>query len=300
MTYSIVAHDPETGQLGVAVQSHWFSVGPIVPWAVPGVGAVATQANAEVSYGPRALELLAGGMTASDALGQLLAEDPAAASRQVAVMDARGRAVAHTGAECIPFAGHVVEEGVSCQANIMVSEQVWPAMLAAFRAAHGPLASRLLNALDAAEQAGGDARGRQSAALLVVGSEGAPWETVVSLRVEDDAEPLAQLRHLLGIHEAYRLAGAADELVGQGRHDDAATLYRQASELAPDNHELRLWSGLGAAQGGDVARAVAEVRAAIAAHPPWRDLLERLPAAVAPSAAVVLAELRGDQDQFLR
>src|SRR5437868_3818330 len=144
VTYSIVAHDPETGQLGVAVQSHWFSVGPIVPWAAPGVGAVATQANAEVSYGPRALELLAAGTSAPDALAQLLAEDPAAASRQVAIMDARGQAAAHTGTDCIPFAGQVVSNGVSCQANIMVSDQVWPAMLHAFQAAAGPLAARLL------------------------------------------------------------------------------------------------------------------------------------------------------------
>jgi uncharacterized Ntn-hydrolase superfamily protein len=158
MTYSIVAHDPDSGQLGVAVQSHWFSVGPIVPWAAPGIGAVATQANVEVSYGPRALELLDAGTSASDTLARLLAEDPAAASRQVAVMDARGQAAAHTGAECIPFAGHVVGQGVSCQANIMVSDQVWPAMLRAFEAAPGALAERLLAALDAAQAAGGDAR----------------------------------------------------------------------------------------------------------------------------------------------
>src|SRR5947209_12929118 len=171
MTCSIVAHDPESGQLGVGVQSHWFSVGPIVPWARPGVGAVATQANAEVSYGPRALDLLAGGKSASEALAELLAGDPAAASRQVAVMDAHGQGVVHTGSECMAFAGHVVADGVCCQANIMVSERIWPAMLEAFRGAAGPLAGRLLAALDAGELAGGDLRGRQSAALLVVGAE---------------------------------------------------------------------------------------------------------------------------------
>ncbi|HEY1523835.1 MAG TPA: DUF1028 domain-containing protein [Solirubrobacteraceae bacterium] len=293
MTYSIVAHDPESGQLGVAVQSHWFSVGPIVPWAAPGVGAVATQANAEVSYGPRALELLAAGTSAPAALALLLAEDPSAASRQVAVVDAQGQAAAHTGTDCIPFAGHVVAPGVSCQANIMVSEQVWPAMLEAFGAAQSPLAARLLDALDAAQEAGGDARGQQSAALLVVGPEGEPWEALVSLRVEDHPDPLTELRRLLGVHEAYRLAGEADELVGQGRHDEAAAVYRQASSLAPDNHELRLWAGLGAAQGGDLTLALAEVRAAIAVHPPWRELLERLPADVAPSASTVLAALDG-------
>jgi uncharacterized Ntn-hydrolase superfamily protein len=294
MTYSIVAHDPQTGQLGVAVQSHWFAVGPIVPWAAPGVGAVATQANAEVSYGPRALQLLAAGTSASDALAQLLAEDPSAASRQVAVMDSQGQAAAHTGTDCIPFAGHVVGDGVSCQANIMVSDQVWPAMLETFQSVRGPLAARLVDVLDAAQEVGGDARGQQSAALLVVGSQGEPWETIVSLRVEDHPDPLVELRRLLGVHEAYRLAGEADELVGQGRHDEAAGLYRQASALVPENHELRLWAGLGAAQGGDLPLAVAEVRATIPPHPPWRELLERLPADVAPSASVVLAALDGE------
>ncbi len=291
MTYSILARDSESGQLGVAVQSHWFSVGAVVPWAAPGVGAVATQANAEISYGPRALELLGSGVGAREALDRLLAEDPAAPSRQVAVMDARGRAAVHTGSDCIPLAGHVVGEGVCCQANIMASEQVWPEMRDAFVAATGPLAKRLLDALDAAEAAGGDLRGRQSAALLVVASDGPSWQSEVSLRVEDHPEPLLELRRLLSVHEAYRLADAADQLVGEGRHGDAAGLYRRASELDPDNHELRLWCGLGAAQSGDMDRALREVRAAIAAHPPWRELLAKLPEEVAPSAASVLARL---------
>lgn len=294
MTYSIVARDAASGELGVAVQSHWFSVGSAVPWAAPGVGAVATQANAEVSYGPRALELLRSGRTAQEALNQLLAEDSAAASRQVAVMDAQGRAAVHTGSECIPFAGHVVGEGVSCQANIMVSADVWPEMLEAFQSAEGPLATRLIDALDGAEAAGGDARGRQSAALLVVGAQGEAWESQVALRVEDHPEPLAELRRLLRVHDAYRLASRADELVGESSYDEAAELYRQASELAPANHELRFWSGLGAAQSGDLELAVTEVRAAIAAHPPWRDLLERLPNEVAPSAAAVVTRLQDE------
>lgn len=295
MTYSIVAHDPETRQLGVAVQSHWFSVGSIVTWARPGVGAVATQANAEVSYGPRALDLLATGASAGDALAGLLAEDPSSDSRQVAVMDAHGAAAVHTGAQCMAFAGHVVGQGVCCQANIMVTDRVWPAMLEAFQGAEGPLPRRLVRALEAAERAGGDLRGRQSAALLVVGSEGEAWETEVSLRVEDHPEPLVELRRLLDVHEAYRLAGAADELVGEGRHDEAAELYRRASALQPENHELRFWAGLGAAQGGDLRLGVQEVRAAIAAHPPWLDLLRRLPSQVAPSASEVLAAVQDRQ-----
>lgn len=294
MTYSILARDPATGQLGVAVQSHWFSVGPIVPWAAPGVGAVATQANAEISYGPRALDLLAAGLGPQEALDQLLAQDPAARSRQVAVMDAQGRTAVHTGSDCMPHAGHVVGDGACCQANIMVSEEIWPAMLDAFGAATGPLTERLLDALDAAEAAGGDLRGRQSAALLVVGAEGPAWQAEVSLRVEDHPEPLIELRRLVSVHEAYQLAGRADHLVGEGRHGDAAALYRGASELAPDNHELRFWGGLGAAQSGDMELALTEVKAAIAAHPPWRQLLENLPPAVAPSAASVLAHLKDE------
>jgi len=288
LTYSIVARDSETGELGVAVQSHWFSVGPIVPWARPGVGAVATQSNAEVSYGPRLLELVEAGRDPQEALAQVLSQDGAAATRQVAVVDAGGAVAVHTGASCIPFAGHVTGEGFSCQANLMASDRVWPSMLEAFTAAEGSLTERLLGALDAAQAAGGDIRGKRSAAILVVPGEGAPWENVVSLRVEDHPQPLSELRRLVGIHRAYQLAGRGDELVGEGRHDEAARLYREASALAPDNHELRFWAGLGAAQGGDMEQALADVNAAIAAHRPWRELLERMPEDFAPSAVAVL------------
>ncbi|MGZ4191621.1 MAG: DUF1028 domain-containing protein, partial [Solirubrobacteraceae bacterium] len=168
MTYSIVARDPATGELGVAVQSHWFSVGPIVPWARPGVGAVATQANVEVAYGPRGLDLLAQGIAAPEALRRLLAEDPLAASRQVAIVDARGGVAAHTGEACMAFAGDVQSDGVSCQANVMATQEVWPAMLEAYTSGQGSLTSRLLTALNVGEATGGDLRGRQSAAILVV------------------------------------------------------------------------------------------------------------------------------------
>ncbi|HEY6399161.1 MAG TPA: DUF1028 domain-containing protein [Solirubrobacteraceae bacterium] len=290
-TYSIVARDAGTGELGVAVQSHWFSVGPIVPWAAPGIGAIATQANVEVSYGPRGLELLREGLGAHDALARLVRADPGAAGRQVAIVDSRGGMAAHTGQSCIACAGHVTGDGVSCQANIMASERVWPAMLDAYNAASGPLAERLLAALDAAEAEGGDARGRQSAAILVVPAEGDWWEAVVSLRVEDHPDPLVELRRLVRLHDAYELAGQADELVNEGRHDEAAGLYRRASELAPDNHELRFWAGLGVAQAGDLEAGVAQVRAAIERHAGWYELLGRLPDDVAPSASAVLAAI---------
>jgi uncharacterized Ntn-hydrolase superfamily protein len=275
----------------VAVQSHWFSVGPIVPWARAGVGAVATQANAEVSYGPRALELLEDGADASDALARLLAEDPGAAGRQVAVVDSFGRVAAHTGSSTIPYAGHILGDQVSCQANIMASERVWPAMLAAYGSTPGSLTSRLLAALDAAEHHGGDIRGRQSAAILVVPAGGATWDTLVSLRVEDHPEPLSELRRLAAVHDAYAIAGQADELTNDGRHEEAAQLYREAGEMAPENHELRFWAGLGAAQCGDLDTAVEHVRAAIAMQPGWRELLPRIPPEVAPSAQAVLARL---------
>jgi uncharacterized Ntn-hydrolase superfamily protein len=291
MTYSIVARDPDTGELGVAVQSHWFSVGSIVTWARPGVGAVATQANAEAAYGPSALAMLADGVAAPDALAQLVAADPGGPSRQVAVVDAAGRVGAHTGPKCIAYAGHITGEGVSCQANIMVSDLVWPAMLDAFNSGSGSLTSRLLDALDAAEREGGDLRGRQSAAILVVPGTGEPWRTLVSLRVEDHPDPLPELRRLVTLHEAYGLAGRADELLNAGRHDDAARLYVAASERAPDNHELLFWAGLGTVQAGDLDGGVAKVRAAIAMQPSWRELLPRLPAELAPAAPDVLARL---------
>lgn len=291
MTYSIVARDQDTGELGVAVQSHWFAVGPKVPWARPGVGAVATQSNVRVEYGPEALELLAAGAGAVDALAQLTAADPGAATRQVAIVDARGGVAAHTGSACMDFAGHVRGEQVSCQANIMANETVWGSMLEAFATAAGPLASRLIAALDAAEAAGGDIRGRQSAALLVVPAEGEAWETVVSLRVEDHPEPLVELRRLLDLHHAYEQAGIGDELTGEGLHAQAASHYAQAARLAPGNHELLFWSGLGTALSGDVDRGVELVREAISLHPGWAELLPRLTADVAPSAPAVCARL---------
>ena len=291
MTYSIVARDPHTGELGVAVQSHWFSVGPIVPWAQAGVGAVATQANAEISYGPKALTLLSEGLDAHAALEQLVNEDPGAAGRQVAVVDAHGRVAAHTGDSAIPYAGHVLGEGYSCQANIMANDRVWPEMAEAFETSTGRLADRLMAALEAAEEAGGDARGRQSAAIEVVPATGEAWARVVSLRVEDHLEPLAELRRLLGLHHAYTLADRADGLVNEGRHGEAAELYRRASALAPGNHELMFWAGLGTAQGGDIESGAEQVRRAIELHAPWAELLDRLPADVAPSAAAVRARL---------
>jgi uncharacterized Ntn-hydrolase superfamily protein len=282
VTYSIVARDAATGALGVAVQSHWFSVGSQVSWVEPGVGAVATQANIDPAYGPRSLDLLRDGRTAAEALAELTAADAQASVRQVAVVDAAGRVAAHTGAGCMPCAGHVTGDAFSCQANLMAAEAVWPAMATAFAAAPGSFPRRLLAALDAAEAAGGDVRGRQSAALLVAPAAGQPWERIVDLRVEDHPEPLVELRRLLGLHEAYVLAGDGDRLCGEARLAEAAERYLAAYELAPESVELAFWAGLGLIERGEDERGMARVREAIERHPGWAQLLARLGAGDAP------------------
>jgi uncharacterized Ntn-hydrolase superfamily protein len=290
-TYSIVARDPDTGELGVAVQSHWFSVGSIVSWGEPGVGAVATQSIAEPAYGPRLLERLRDGQAPREALDELLAADAQAAVRQVAVVDSSGAVAVHTGDGCIPYAGHVAGDGFSAQANMMAGPDVWPAMADAFTAFSEPLPRRLLAALDAGEAAGGDVRGRQSAALLVVPPGGEPWRRTVELRVEDHTNPLGELRRLLDLADAYAFADQADTLMAEGRHDEAGEAGRRALELAPANDELVFWAGLGMAQAGDLEGGVERVRSAIEMHAGWRDLLARLEPDIAPSAAAVRAEL---------
>jgi uncharacterized Ntn-hydrolase superfamily protein len=286
-TYSIVARDPDTGQIGVAVQSHWFSVGSIVSWARAGIGAVATQSIAEPAYGPRLLDRLETGEQPQAALDGLVADDDSARFRQVAVVDAGGTVAVHTGDGCIECAGHQTGDGFSAQANMMASAEVWPSMAGAYASADGPLARRLLVALNAGEAAGGDVRGRQSAALLVVPTEGEEWQREVELRVEDDPEPLSELRRLLDLHDAYALASEGDERVGEGHYAAAAGCYRRAAELAPQSDELLFWSGLSLAQGGDVEGGAEAVRRAIDSHDGWRDLLLRLGDEIAPGAEPV-------------
>jgi uncharacterized Ntn-hydrolase superfamily protein len=290
-TYSIVARDAASGELGVAVQSHWFSVGSIVSSARPEVGAVASQSIVEPAYGRRLLDRLEAGDSPDEALSALLAEDESARFRQVAVIDSTGALAVHTGAGCIAHAGDVSGDGFSAQANMMAAPDVWPAMATAFEGSDGPLAGRLLAALLAGEEAGGDLRGRQSAALLVVPPASQPWWRTVDLRVEDDPDPLGELQRLLVLHEAYALAGEADELVGEGRHREAAAHYRRAGELAPGNEELAFWSGLALVQEGDLPAGLEQVRRALEAHPGWSELLLRLDSEVAPAAETVRAEL---------
>lgn len=289
-TYSIVAHDAATGELGVAVQSHWFSVGSVVSWAAPGTGAVATQSIAEVAHGPNALARLAEGASPREAIDAVLAHDQLARYRQLGVIDARGLAAAHTGDGCIPYAGDVQGEGFSCQANMMAAAGVPEAMAGAYREATGELTERLLAALDAAESVGGDVRGRQSAALRVVPASGEPWRARFDLRVEDHPEPLQELRRLTRMGRAYEMAARADELLAAAAHGDAARLYTAAAGLAPEADELLFWAGLGVAA-ENLEDGVALVRRALEVKPSWLALLVRLPPELAPTAAAVAGAL---------
>jgi uncharacterized Ntn-hydrolase superfamily protein len=284
VTYSIVAWDPDTRATGVAVQSHWFSVGGLVAWAEAGVGAVATQANIEVSYGVRGLARLREGADAAAALEALLAADPHAGFRQAAIVDAAGRVAVHTGADCMEFAGHVEGAHHSCQANLMAAPGVPEAMSGAFEGTAGDLTTRLLAALDAAEATGGDVRGRQSAAILVVPGAGELWERAVDLRVEDHPDPLAELRRLVVVNDAYALAVSGDELSAAGDHAAAGRRYVEAHERLPDYPELEFWAGLALIDSGDPEAGVAHLRAVIALNPGWRHLLDRLEPDTAPAA----------------
>ncbi len=286
-TYSIVALDPATGELGAAVQSHWFSVGSLCTWARPGVGAVATQSVVEPAHGPHALDLIADGASASVALAELIEADPLGAVRQVGVVDADGGVAVHTGPECIPCAGHAAGGHWTCQANMMARDTVPAAMSAAFEHSEGELAARLLAALDAAQGEGGDVRGRQSAALLVVPPDGEPWQARVDLRVEDHRDPLAELRRLYRLQRAYELAGRADELLAADRPEEAGALYRRAAELAPESDELLFWAGLALAHAGELDAGADAVRRAIEAHDGWAVLLDRLSPTFAPAGPEV-------------
>ncbi len=278
-TYSIVARDPRTGELGVAVQSHYFSVGPVVPWAEAGVGAVATQSLVLVDYGPQGLELMRKGFTAKQALDSLLAADPHHEGRQVAMVDAHGGVAAWTGPACIPDAGDAQGEQFSCQANLMANATVWPAMKTVFEHAEGDLAERMMQALEAAERAGGDIRGRQSAAILVVKATGSgkPWnDVVVNLRVEDHPQPLVELRRLLRLRRAYNLEDQGDAFTSEQQPEKAAQAYAEAMRLAPDVVELQFWAASTMYQNGRKEEARALFRKVFAREPRWAPLIPRL------------------------
>ena len=296
MTYSIVARCPDTGQLGVAVQSHFFGTGNVVPWLEAGVGAVATQAMAEVAHGPDGLARLRAGRSPEEALADILEPDEGAETRQVAVVDVSGQAAAHTGALCIVHASHVIGDGFTAQANMMRDPGVPEAMAAAFTASSGTLALRLVDALDAAEAAGGDIRGRQSAALAVVApvaSEKAGHDRLVEVRVEDHPEPLPELRRLVELARAYRRIEDAEEAMAQGDLERALAIYIESAAQQPDQPEFAFWhavllAGLGR---DDEARAVAAPVFALPNGEGWRELVRRLPAAdLLPEAAARLLD----------
>jgi uncharacterized Ntn-hydrolase superfamily protein len=282
LTYSIVARDPKTGELGVAVQSHYFQVGPVVPWAIAGVGAIATQSQVNVSYGPVGLEMLRAGLTAEQALRALTTGDAMPEVRQAAIVDTKGGVAAHTGTRCIPAAGHRTGAGYSCQANLMEKDTVWDAMAAAFESAAGSLALRLMAALDAAEAEGGDIRGKQSAAMLVVRGDptGRSWEDrIIDLRVEDSPEPLVELRRLLDIRRAYDADSEADKLDEAGDAAGAKARRVEAMALAPGNAELRFWAGIATAQAGDLESGVKLIAVAVREDRRWLETINRLVAA---------------------
>jgi len=279
VTYSIVARDEKTRELGVAVQSHYFQVGPVVPWAMAGVGAIATQSMVNVSYGPVGLEMLRAGLSADQALRALTTADAMPEVRQAAIVDANGTVAAHTGKKCIPAAGHRLGDGYSCQANLMEKDTVWDAMAEAFESAAGSLALRLMAALDAAEAEGGDIRGKQSAAMLVVRGDptGRPWEDrIIDLRVEDSPEPLPELRRLLDIRRAYDADSEADKLDEAGDAAGAKAKRVEAMALAPDNVELRFWAGIATAQAGDVEGGAKLIAVAVREDRRWLETIRRL------------------------
>jgi uncharacterized Ntn-hydrolase superfamily protein len=279
-TYSIVARDPGTGELGVAVQSHWFNVGSIVPWAEAGVGAVATQSFVDPSYGKLGLDLMRAGRSAPEALRALLAGDEGREVRQVAMIDAQGRVAAHTGSKDIQAAGQIVGKSYSVQANLMLDDTVWPAMARAFEAAQGDLAGRMLAALDAAQAAGGDLRGRQSAALIVVTGKptGRPWvDRLFDLRVDDSPEPLKELRRLVTLQRAYGHMNAGDLAVEKGDDDRALAEYSAAAKLVPDNAEMIYWWAVALVNMGRVDESLPLFRKVFAMDRNWATLTPRLP-----------------------
>jgi uncharacterized Ntn-hydrolase superfamily protein len=301
-TFSIVAFDPVTGEMGVAVQSHWFAVGGEVPWAEAGVGAVATQSFIDPSYGPLGLGLMRAGRSAPDALHGLLMADAACGVRQVAMVDTQGRVATFTGAKDIQPAGGIAGASsggampIQCggqsggammtgknyavQANLMSNDKIWPAMARAYESTKGDLAERILAALDAAQSVGGDVRGRQSAAILIVPAKGTgkPWQDYIfNLRVDDSAEPLKELRRLVTLQRAYNHMNAGDKAVELHDNPGALREYGAAEQLVPDNAEMIYWHAVALANMGRVDESLPLFKKVFAMDRNWADLTPRLP-----------------------
>ena len=278
-TYSIVALDETTGELGVAVQSHWFSVGFLVPWAKAGVGAVATQSFVKVDYGPDGIQLMESGMKAADALKALTSKDEGEAVRQVGMIDIKGNVAAHTGSRCIKYAGHIVGENYSVQANMMANGTVPKAMAIAFEETKGDLADRMMAALEAAEAEGGDIRGKQSAAMVIVSGEpsGVEWkDTKLNLRIEDHPTPLIELKRLIRVHRAYQHANMGDHYMEKEEIDKALIEYSKAAEYYPENAELPYWSAIALANGGRLEEALPVFQSVFQRNPDLKTMTPRL------------------------
>ena len=278
-TYSIVARDPDTGEMGVAVQSHWFSVGSIVAWGEAGVGVVATQSFVNVSFGPRGLTLLKRGKTAGQVVEALIASDDGRDVRQLAVLGVDGSVDAYTGKNCIPGAGHTVGENYSVQANLMKNDQVWSAMSEAFENSSGPLAERMIASLEAAQNVGGDIRGKQSASILVVKgvSSGKVWEDrLIDLRVEDHPEPVKELKRLLRVFRAYEHMNRGDVAVEHGDMILAMEEYSSAEEMFPDNEEMKYWHAVTLVNNGDLDGALPLFKEVFVKNADWMELTPRL------------------------
>ncbi len=284
-TYSIVARDPDTGQLGVAVQSHWFSVGPLVAWAESGVGAVATQSFIDPNYGPLGLELMKAGRTAQEAMDALVNTDEGKDVRQVGMIDKDGNTAVFTGNSTIPYAGHKMGKNYSVQANLMEKSTVWDAMAHAFESSEGDLAEKLLVALEAAQNEGGDIRGRQSAAILVVSGEatGFPWvDRIFDLRIADHPTPVKELRRLVQLKRAYLKLNEGDEWVTEHQMEKAVTGYEEATSLVEDsqtNGEAPFWVGVTLVEAHQIEKSYPYFRRAYRQDKSWAELINRLPAA---------------------
>lgn len=278
-TYSIVAIDPVTGDMGVAVQSHWFSVGTIVSWGEAGVGVIATQSFVNASFGPKGLELLKSGMTPQQVVDKLINEDEGKDFRQLAILDSKGNVAAYTGKNCIQPAGHLTGKGYSVQANLMMNDKVWPAMAKAFENSKGSLAERLLIALEAAQSVGGDIRGKQSAAILVVRakSTGKVWEDrLVDLRIDDSNEPLKEMRRLLKVHQAYQHMNNGDLAVEKNDMAKAMEEYSAAMKMFPNNLEMKYWTAIALANKGNLKEALPLFKEIFKKDKNWKTLTPRL------------------------
>ncbi len=279
-TYSIIARDSVTGEMGVAVQSHWFNVGAIVGWGEAGVGVVATQSFVNPAFGIKGLDLLKQGKTPQQVVDELIAGDEGRDFRQLAVLDKDGITASYTGSKCVDAAGDIAGKNYSVQANLMLNEKVWPAMEIAFTQTAGPLAERMLAALQAAQQMGGDIRGMQSASIMVWkgSSTGKPWEDkLIDLRVEDNPDPLAELKRLLTVQRAYEHMNAGDVAVEKNDMTLALKEYNAAMEMFPDNFEMKFWTAVTLANNGRLDEALPLFNIVFATDKNWKTLTPRLP-----------------------